>query len=63
MMAAGHLLGNLVMTGVLLNVSYHNYPGGNALRFLNEHVPANQGEFATHNWVGMIKCNSVKSSY
>ena len=43
LVAVGHLVANLIMTAVLLKVSYHNYPGGNALKYLNEHVPAKQG--------------------
>lgn len=36
----GHLLLNAIMTGFLLQVSYHNYPGGKALQDLNSHVNA-----------------------
>ena len=38
-----HLFANIIMTGLLLRVSYYNYPGGNALHYLNTHVPSHKG--------------------
>lgn len=47
LLVMGHLLANAGMTAVLLKVSYHNYPGGNALHYLNTHVsPVTGGLFS-----------------
>lgn len=40
----GHLFANLIMTAFLLRVSYYNYPGGYALKYLNDNVSPSQSE-------------------
>ncbi|XP_067936231.1 dol-P-Man:Man(7)GlcNAc(2)-PP-Dol alpha-1,6-mannosyltransferase-like [Watersipora subatra] len=43
----GHLLVNVLMTSFLLKLSYHNYPGGRALQYLNS-LPNPNKELTVH---------------
>ena len=44
MIVLGHLTANVTMTALLANVSYYNYPGGEAIRFMNTHASQASGK-------------------